>query len=89
MHCTYLMNCFRYNEIAYNVQMQESVSPVHFIIINSMQLKDAIVECCCLWQDKLAKLLLQLTYDKLQGSYHYTSENTEKYELLCVVISME
>jgi hypothetical protein len=54
-----------------------------------MQLKDAIVECCCLWQDKLAKLLLRLTYDKIRGSYHYTSENTEKYELLCVVISME
>jgi hypothetical protein len=62
--------------------MQESVSPVHFIIINSMQLKDAIVECCHLWQDKLAKLLLRLTYDKIWDSYRYTSENTEKYELL-------
>jgi len=89
MQCIYLMNCFRYNEIAYNVQMQESVLPVHFIVINSTQLKDAIVECCCLWQDKLAKLLLRLTYDKIRGSYHYTSESTEKYELLCVVIRME
>ena len=89
MQCIYLINCFRYNEIACNVQMQESVSPVHFIIINSMQLKDAIVECCCVWQDKLAKLLLRLTYDKIRSSYHYTSKNTEKYALLFVVISME
>jgi hypothetical protein len=89
MHSAYLMNCFRCNEIAYNVQMQESVSPVHFIVINSMQLKDSIVECCCLWQDKLAKLLLQLTYEKIRDSYCYTSENTEKYELLCIVKSME
>jgi dynein heavy chain len=83
------MNCFRYNEIANNVQMQESVSPVHFIIINSMQLKDAIVEHCYLWQDKLAKLLLRLTYNKIRDSYCYNSENTEKYELLHVIKCME
>lgn len=83
------MNCFRYNEISYNIQMQESVSPVHFIIINTMQLKDAIIERCCLWQDKLAKLLFRLTYNKIRDSYNYTSENTEKYELLCVTKCVE
>ncbi|PNF16790.1 hypothetical protein B7P43_G00884 [Cryptotermes secundus] len=61
-----------------NVQLQESVSPVHFIMINSMQLKHSIIEHCCIWQDKLAKLLLQLTYNRIRDSYHYTKENSEK-----------
>jgi len=54
-----------------------------------MQLKDAIVECCCVWQDKLSKLLLRSTYNKIRTSYHYTSKNTQKYELPFVVLSME
>jgi hypothetical protein len=50
---TYLMNYFRYKEVINNVQMQESISSVYFIMINCIQLKEAIIERCQLWQDNL------------------------------------
>jgi hypothetical protein len=54
-----------------------------------MQLKQVIIEHCRLWKDKLAQLLLQLTYDKIMDSYRYTKENTEKYEILCIMLCIE
>jgi len=69
--------------------MRESTSLVHFILVNSMQLKQVIIEHCRLWKDKLAQLLLQLTYDKIMDSYRYTKENTEKYEILCIMLCIE
>jgi hypothetical protein len=86
---TYFMNYFRCTSVVNNVQLQESISPVHFIMINSMQLKHAIIEHCCIWQDKLAKLLLRLTYNRIRDSYRYTSENSEKYEILYIRLCME
>lgn len=86
--CTYLMDYFRCTGVLNKVQVQETVSPVHFIIINSMQLKRAIIEHCCIWKDELAKLLLQLTCNMIKDSYHYTCKSTEKYERWNIVYYM-
>jgi hypothetical protein len=83
---TYVMNYFRCTGVISKIQVQESISTAHFLIINSIQLKCAIIEHCCIWKDKLAKLLLQLTCNMLRDSYHYTSQSTEKYKILCYIM---
>ncbi|KAK9890592.1 hypothetical protein WA026_011959 [Henosepilachna vigintioctopunctata] len=71
-------NMGRYTEFANNVQMQETVMPVHFCLINSDLLKRAIIEHCIKWQEKLAELLLKLTVKKIKHVHFYVSENIVK-----------
>lgn len=65
--------------MANNVQMQDTVTTVHFIDVNSDTLKQAIIDHCSLWQKKLTGLLLHLTEEKLNYAYNYISENGKKY----------
>ncbi|KAK0095864.1 hypothetical protein PV326_007167, partial [Microctonus aethiopoides] len=51
----------RYSEMANNVEMQETVTIVHFLDVNSDRLKAAIIEHCSIWQQKLTALLLHMT----------------------------
>ena len=78
-----LRYCFsflcRYTEHANNVQLQETVSLVHFIMIDSTKLKLAIIQHCHVWQELLLKLLQKNTAEKINSCYQYTRENTEKY----------
>ncbi|XP_044753245.1 dynein axonemal heavy chain 2 [Coccinella septempunctata] len=71
-------NMGRYTEFANNVQMQETVVPVHFSLINSDLLKRAIIEHCIKWQEKLAELLLKLTVKKIKHVHSYIEENVVK-----------
>lgn len=68
----------RYTEVANNVQMQDTVTTVHFIDVNCDTLKQAIIDHCSLWQQKLTGLLLQLTEGKINYVYNYITENGKK-----------
>ncbi|KAJ1520022.1 hypothetical protein ONE63_004252 [Megalurothrips usitatus] len=65
----------RYTEEANNVQMIETISPVHFLMINSSALKLAIMEHCALWTKKFCDLLLRITLEKIHHIYEYTTDN--------------
>ncbi|KAF7269690.1 hypothetical protein GWI33_017275 [Rhynchophorus ferrugineus] len=64
-------NIGRYTELANNVQIQETVSDVHFLQINCANLKKAIIEHCMEWQEKLCLLLYNMTERKLDAIYEY------------------
>lgn len=70
-------NIGRYTEVANNVQIQESVTAVHFIVVNSLDLKKAIIEHCIEWQSKLCALLNKLTNKKINHVYDYIETNSE------------
>ncbi|KAF5292010.1 hypothetical protein FQA39_LY14127 [Lamprigera yunnana] len=70
-------NIGRYSEVANNVQIQESVSGVHFIVVNSVELKKAIIDHCIDWQERLSDLLSKMTTEKVQYVYDYIKTNGE------------
>lgn len=68
----------RYTEVANNCQIQETITAVHFIIINCSELKKAIINHCVIWQQKLCTLLFNMTLKKIDHVYTYTKENGER-----------
>lgn len=74
-------NIGRYTEIANNVEMQETVTSVHFIVVNSVDLKKSIIEHCVQWQSKLCKLLHKITEQSINHLYNYVKTNGELYVL--------
>lgn len=75
-------NIGRYTEVANNVQIQETVTAVHFIVVHSVELKKEIVDHCAIWQEKLCALLYKLTNNKINHIYNYMKENSELYEII-------
>lgn len=71
-------NIGRYTEIANNVQIQEAVTVVHFIRINCVALKKAIIEHCIEWQLKLCELLHIITIRNIDHVYDYVKFNSEQ-----------
>lgn len=67
----------RYTEVANNCQIQETVTPVHFIVLNCSDLKKSIIAHCMQWEEKLCNLLFKLTLNKITHIYDYTKLNTE------------
>ncbi|CAG9772859.1 unnamed protein product [Ceutorhynchus assimilis] len=71
-------NIGRYTELANNVQIQETVSDVHFLQINCAEMKKAIIDHCIEWQDKMCMLLFKLTKRKIDDIYDYMERNTKQ-----------
>ncbi|XP_023311334.1 dynein heavy chain 2, axonemal [Anoplophora glabripennis] len=71
-------NIARYTEMANNVQIQETLTAVHFLQINCADLKQGIIEHCMEWQRKLCALLFKMTKQNLQELYHYMKVNMEE-----------
>lgn len=74
---------FRYNDMAGNVEMQETVMSVHFLQLNSEKLKSAIIEQCIEWRSKLTGLLLRLTGAMVDHVHSYIADNSKKLVVLC------
>lgn len=68
----------KYTEIANNLQIQETFATVNFLNINSDQLKNAIIEHCVEWQNKLTLLLLRMTQELVEQLNVYMEENIKK-----------
>lgn len=65
----------RYSEVANNVQMQEAISYIHFIQINSGPLKLAIVNHCSIWQEKLFQLLKKMADKNVRAIIQYCNHH--------------
>ncbi|XP_024940642.1 dynein heavy chain 2, axonemal [Cephus cinctus] len=72
---TFDTDIIRYSKVANDVLLQETVTTVHFIDVNSDRLKGAIIDQCALWQQKLTGLLLRFTESKLNHVYNYVRDN--------------
>lgn len=59
-------NIEHYTGIINRVQLQETTTNVHFLIIISSPLKTAIVQHCKQWQKQLEELLLKLATNKIE-----------------------
>lgn len=70
-------NIARYTEMANNVQIQDSVTAVHFMQINCSDLKQSVINHCIEWQQKLCNLLHIMTEVKLLELYDYIRLNSE------------
>ncbi|XP_050296141.1 dynein axonemal heavy chain 2 isoform X2 [Anthonomus grandis grandis] len=68
-------NIGRYTELANNVQIQDTVSDVHFLQMNCAELKKSIIEHCVEWQRKMCMLLFKLSEKKLEDIYDYMEKN--------------
>ncbi|XP_050498494.1 dynein axonemal heavy chain 2 [Diabrotica virgifera virgifera] len=71
-------NIARYTELANNVNIQETVTAVHFMQINCAELKHAIIEHCIEWQEKLCALLFKMTNTKIMELYQYIKLYSEE-----------
>nr|XP_012223058.1 PREDICTED: dynein heavy chain 2, axonemal-like [Linepithema humile] len=68
----------KYLDVVDSVQLQETMTTVHFLDINSDGLKATIIEHCSIWQQKLTTLLLRMTDAMVDHVYHYIAENSAK-----------
>lgn len=69
----------RYSTTANNVQLLETISPVHFLLINSTALKQAISDHCAMFSTIVSNLLRKLAFEKINNIFQYTSENGTKW----------
>lgn len=68
----------KYFDVVISVQLQETVSGVHFLHINSDGLKSTITEHCSIWQQKLTALLFSVTDKMVNHVYYYIADNSTK-----------
>ncbi|XP_063305793.1 dynein axonemal heavy chain 2 [Pelobates fuscus] len=68
----------RYTELANNVQKQETVHNIQFVLLDCSHLKYALVQHCHEWQNKLTGLLKQMATDKLTELQSYLKDNAER-----------
>ncbi|XP_055836500.1 dynein axonemal heavy chain 2 isoform X2 [Episyrphus balteatus] len=71
-----------YTSFANEVSIQETISTVHFITINSSKLKNSILDFIDCWQDFNVKLLKKKAYARIKGIYKYMNYNIEKVSII-------
>jgi len=62
---------YRYTEVANNVQMQETILTIQFVLLDSSPLKFAILAHCQEWQNKFTGLLYEITSSHLSEVNNY------------------
>ncbi|KAM3963696.1 LOW QUALITY PROTEIN: dynein heavy chain 2, axonemal kl-2 [Aphomia sociella] len=67
-----------YSNLANTVQIQETVNQIHFITLNSSELKKSIISHCLLWQVKLGELLRKITEEDIDNVYAYVEKSSEE-----------
>ena len=86
VHCL----CFvrRYTEVANNVQSQETILSIQFILLDSSPLKNAILGHCLEWQNKFTSLLYEIATARLTELTEFLKTNCVKSVALhcCFVV---
>ncbi|KAL4710610.1 hypothetical protein ACJJTC_003246 [Scirpophaga incertulas] len=67
-----------YSDLANAVQIQETINQIHFITLNSSELKKSIIAHCMIWQTKLGELLRTITESDIDEIYIYVEKNSEE-----------
>ncbi|KAF7236744.1 Dynein heavy chain 2, axonemal, partial [Varanus komodoensis] len=65
----------RYMEVANNVQKEETVLSIQFVLLDCSHLKAAVVQHCSDWQGKLTGLLNEMAGSRLRELHAYLQEN--------------
>ncbi|XP_040308873.1 dynein axonemal heavy chain 2 [Herpailurus yagouaroundi] len=68
----------RYAEVANNVQKEETVLNIQFVLLDCSHLKFSLVQHCNEWQGKFTALLKEMAARHLLELHTYLRENTEK-----------
>lgn len=68
----------RYTEVENNIQNQETIQTIQFILLDCSPLKFALLGHCQEWQNKFTSLLLKLATQTLDKLMRYFEENTQK-----------
>lgn len=70
---------FRYDEVANNVQTQETILNIQFVLLDCSPLKYAILSHCTEWQNKFTTLLSTIATSRLKDLHAFLKDNGEKY----------
>ncbi|KAB1265174.1 Dynein heavy chain 2; axonemal, partial [Camelus dromedarius] len=68
----------RYTEVANNVQKEETVLNIQFVLLDCSHLKFSLVQHCNEWQNKFTTLLKEMAARRLLELHNYLQENAEK-----------
>ncbi|XP_030042289.1 dynein axonemal heavy chain 2 [Microcaecilia unicolor] len=68
----------RYSEVANNVQKEETVLNIQFVLLDCSHLKFSLVQHCNEWQNKFTTLLSEMASSKLRELTNYLQENAER-----------
>jgi dynein heavy chain len=68
----------RYKEVENNIQIQETIQTIQFVLLDCSPLKYSLLSHCQEWQNKFTALLLKLATQSLQRIIQYFDENTQK-----------
>lgn len=68
-----------YTEVANNVQKEETVLNIQFVLLDCSHLKFSLVQHCNEWQNKFTSLLKEMAAWRLLELHTYLKENAEKY----------
>ncbi|XP_042770547.1 dynein axonemal heavy chain 2 isoform X3 [Panthera leo] len=68
----------RYAEVANNVQKEETVLNIQFVLLDCSHLKFSLVQHCNEWQGKFTALLKEMAARRLLELHTYLRENKEK-----------
>lgn len=77
------MGSFSYTEVANNVQKEETVLNIQFVLLDCSHLKFSLVQHCNEWQNKFTTLLKEMAARRLLELHTYLKENAEKYGQGC------
>jgi len=72
------LNPPRYTEVENNIQNQETIQTIQFILLDCSPLKFSLLGHCQEWQNKFTSLLLKLASQTLQKLVTAFEENTQK-----------
>ncbi|KAK2860339.1 hypothetical protein Q7C36_004505 [Tachysurus vachellii] len=68
----------RYSEVANNVQKEETVLNVQFVLLDCSPLKFSLVQHCNEWQDKFTQLLSLMASTRLKELHHYLHDSAQR-----------
>ncbi|XP_058251926.1 dynein axonemal heavy chain 2 isoform X2 [Hemibagrus wyckioides] len=68
----------RYTEVANNVQKEETVLNVQFVLLDCSPLKFSLVQHCNEWQNKFTQLLSLMASTRLKELHHYLHDNAQR-----------
>ncbi|KAJ8389320.1 hypothetical protein AAFF_G00121850 [Aldrovandia affinis] len=68
----------RYTEVANNVQKEETVLNVQFVLLDCSLLKFSLVQHCNEWQDKFTQLLSVMASSRLQDLHCFLRDNSHR-----------
>ncbi|XP_053403796.1 dynein axonemal heavy chain 2-like isoform X5 [Mercenaria mercenaria] len=68
----------RYTEVANNVQTQETILNIQFVLLDCSPLKYSILSHCTEWQNKFTTLLSEIATSKLKELHEFLKDNAEK-----------